>query len=132
MADSTQVSRVANGLEQVSILLREIHEWFIENLRDATSSRTTVANETQAQTQSTRLPDLTFELFAETGQGQEPGLICSHACLHSKWTVKPSEETPRHLFMCRCVGSSQHQDMQSHRARVAAYACKFVVYTMRM
>src|SRR5438045_616864 len=100
-------------------MLREIHGWFVDNLRDSTSIRTQpVTNDSRNQIQVAPLQDFIFEVFADATPGQEPILLCSRASLHPKWTVEPSEESQTHLFICRCA-HGQEPDMQSHGARHA-------------
>jgi hypothetical protein len=117
-------------VDQVATMLKEIHEWFIRNLRDATLTTQTAT--TGNNDQSSLLPDLSFELFAESVQ--EPELICCHACLNSNWNSKHSGAvaggtvTPGHLFTCRCTNTCHNSDVQSHQAKVAAYGRRFHLY----
>jgi hypothetical protein len=82
IAGSYQTSRLEDRVDQVATMLKEIHEWFIRNLRDATSTTQTAT--TGDNDQSSLLPDLSFEPSAESVR--EPELICRHACLHDYYS----------------------------------------------
>lgn len=118
---SSQVSRVEASVDQISIMLKEIHEWFVDNLKERPSARVPlVTDNSQPCTQAVPLQDITFELLADAGPGKDPIIVCSSATLHAKWSVRTSEEPQRKLFDCRC---GQH-NQQFHSSRVAAYACE--------
>jgi hypothetical protein len=123
IAGSSQTSRLEDRVDQVTTMLKEIHQWFTRNLRDATSTTQTVT--IRNNDQSSLLPDLSFELFTESVG--EPELVCCHACLNSNWNSKHSGAVaggtviPGHLFTCRCTNTCQNSDVQSHQAKVAPY-----------
>jgi hypothetical protein len=123
MSVSAQVSRVEVSVEQASTMLKEIHEWFVENLRTGTPSRNHQATTTTIQqTETTPLRDVTFELYLNTGTGQTPSLICHHASLSSSWSIKTSENTQTKVFECRCNTTDQERREGPHADTVAAYA----------
>jgi hypothetical protein len=128
-ARSSQTKRVENQVDQVTTMLEEIHEWFVDNLKDTTSPSRPLAQDTQDPEPGPIAPsqDFNFELLADTGRGEGPEVICRHAALHPKWKFNNSEATPRHLFTCKCNDNRQDCDWQSHQTRVAAYACKLNV-----
>lgn len=131
-SNSSQANRVGASVEQISIMLREIHEWFVDNLKERPWIRAPSATDSSPpQTPAVPLQDTTFEISADAGPGKAPILICRSATLHAKWSVRTSEEPPKKLFECRC---GQH-DQEPHRSRVTAYACKstsqLVVSTLR-
>ena len=116
---SSQANRLDHRLERVTAMLKDIHEWFIRNLRE-TTLQTTQAVVTGMHDQSTQFSGPQFELYAESDQG--PRLVCNHACLHHKWDSKHSavvaNSTLAPLFICRCSAD------QPHNARVAEYGRK--------
>jgi hypothetical protein len=129
IAKSSQTKRVENQVDQVATMLKEIHEWFVDNLKDTTSSGCRLAQDTQDPEPSPIAPsqDFNFELLADTGRAEGHQVICHRVSLHPKWKVKNVEATPRHLFVCKCNENCQDCDWQSHQTRVAAYACKLNV-----
>jgi hypothetical protein len=123
---SSQTNRVGTQVDQVASMLREIHNWFSENLKDTTS-----ANRPRSQGTSNSgldvaatFQDFTFELYVETGTGPGHQIVCHRASLHPKWKAKSTEETSDPLFLCNCDQDCQSCDWQSHRMKVAAYTCK--------
>ena len=117
---------------QVSALLKEIHEWFVENLKEATSTTQMAAS--GSQDQASQLSDLSFELYGESHQG--PKLICSHTCLHPKWNEKRSGAVTtgtnalEHIFLCQCT--SHNGDAQPHQTKITGYTCKLAIRSVAL
>lgn len=120
---SSQATRLEDRVEQVATMLKEIHVWFIENLKDAPSTPQPLVTGNRNPDQSSPLDAAQFQLYTETDKGLE--LICSHACLHSKWNnkhpgaVESGSTAQKQLFVCQCSGADGV--MQPHYTRVAAY-----------
>ena len=108
-------------------MLREIHEWFVDNLKEATLSTQEVVS--VSQTQNLPLQDLSFELYMEADQGLR--LLCNHASLHPKWNGKPSGgaagsiTASEHLFICDCPNVAQNNGIPPHQEKLAAYGCEY-------
>jgi hypothetical protein len=111
-------------------MLREIHEWFVDNLKEATLSTQEVVS--VSQTQDPPLQDLSFELYIETDQGLR--LLCNHASLHPKWNEKPSGGAAGsiiasdHLFICHCPDVTQNNGIPPHHEKLAAYRCEYIFF----
>jgi hypothetical protein len=109
-------------VEQIAIMLKEIHVWFVENLRDAPYTTQALVREGRDPHQCSSLDYVQFQLYTESEQGLS--LICSHACLHPKWNEKHSRvenasTVQKQLFICQC---SRGDDIGQPRCtRVATY-----------
>jgi hypothetical protein len=119
--------RLEDHLEEVSTMLKEIHEWFVDNLKDASLS--TQAAVRISQTQNLPLQDLNFELYVETDQGLM--FACDHTSLHPKWNEKPSRvaagsiTASEHLFICCYLNAAQNNGIPPHQEKLAAYGCEY-------
>jgi hypothetical protein len=108
-------------------MLSEIHEWFMENLKEATLSTQAVVS--VSETQNLPLQDLSFELYVEADQGLRP--LCNHTSLHPQWNKKPSGgaagsiTASEHLFICRCPNAAQNNGIPLHQEKLAAYGCEY-------
>jgi len=126
---SSQANRLDHGLERVTAMLKDIHEWFVHNLKDTTLQTTQVVVTGTHDDQSTLFSGPKFEVYAESDQGLR--LVCSHACLHRKWdgkhsrVIASSTPTLAPLFICRCSAN------QSHDARLAEYGRKLDFANLR-
>jgi hypothetical protein len=104
-------------------MLREIHTWLVENLKDKPSDPQNEANSSLDLFNASRQADLQFALYEERLSGME--LVCSHASLHSTWNEKRIKAGTAHiapsqtLFQCKC-------DNQAvlHAADVDAFCCE--------
>jgi len=129
---SSQATRLEDSVKQVATMLKEIHVWFIENLKDAPSTPQPLASGNRNLDQSSPLDAAHFQLYTETDQGLK--LICSHAWLHSKWNdkhpgaVESGSTAQKQLFVCQCSGA----DGVTHYARVAAYGREFEAPPLRI
>ncbi|KAF7503478.1 hypothetical protein GJ744_003707 [Endocarpon pusillum] len=129
VATNSQARRVEASVEQISIMLREIHVWFVDNLKERPSIRVPSATDSSpSRTSAVPLQDITFELLVDAGPGKAPILICSCATLHAKWSVRTSQGPQTKLFECRC---GQH-DEKPHSSRVAAYALSTRTFPIRL
>jgi hypothetical protein len=120
---SSQANLLEDRVEQVATMLKEIHLWFVENLKDAPSANQPLVTGNRNPDQCSSLDGAQFQLYAESEQGLN--LICSHACLHPKWNDKhprvseSASRVQKQLFMCQC--SRADGVTQPHCTRVAAY-----------
>lgn len=131
MSISAQVSRVEVGVEQASTMLKEIHEWFLENLKNGTPARDYQATTTTIpQAETTPLRDVTFELYLNASTGQTPTLICDQVSLSSSYSIKTSEDTQTKVFECRCNTTDQERRKGPHADTVAAYASESANYML--
>jgi hypothetical protein len=121
--NSSQANQLASRVDQIAIMLKEIHVWFVENLKGPPSTTQTLVRGGGDSTRCSLLDHVQFQLYVEAEQGLY--LICSHACLHPKWNERHSraEEgasmVQKQLFICRC---SLGGDIgQPHYTRIATY-----------
>ncbi|KAK4114597.1 hypothetical protein N656DRAFT_821227 [Canariomyces notabilis] len=98
---SSRTSRIEDSLKGHSDMLREIHSWWAQNLKDvaaAPRSKPIETNQPGNSEMSTVLEPnpIVFAVYMLIdGVGQ---LLCDRACLHEAW--KATESTQ--LFLCRC------------------------------
>jgi hypothetical protein len=120
---SSQANRLEDRVEQVATMLKEIHVWFVENLKDAPSTTESLVMGNGNPDQWSSFDGAQFRLYTESEQGLN--LICSHASLHPKWNDKHSRvgesasTVQKQLFICHC--SRGDGVAQPHCTRVAAY-----------
>jgi hypothetical protein len=132
--NSSQGNRLGNRVEQIEIMLKEIHVWFVENLKDAPSTTQSFIRSGGDPDRCSSLDDVQFQLYTESEQGLN--LICSHACLHPNWNEKHSrvEESAstvqNQLFTCQC---SRGDDIGQPRCtRVAAYGRELKPFSVEL
>lgn len=120
-----QTGRIEVEVERSSAMLREIYEWYLNNLRDTASREVVVSSGGSAPgSAGSTVPDTSFELGVEISEGVR--ILCPQARLHPSWNAEnangAAEEQPvlPRLFVCACSQSSS----QPHQAAVAAYRCK--------
>ncbi len=116
-------------------MLREIHTWFVENLKDKPSDPQHEAASSLDLFNASRQADLQFAVYEERPSGME--LVCSHASLHSTWNEKRIGTGTAHivssqtLFQCNCTNQAA-----LHAADVDAFCCEltstpFLLHTLQ-
>ena len=106
-------------------MLREIHTWFLENLKDKPLDTHDDAASSLDHFNAPRQPDLQFAVYEERPSGME--LVCSRASLHSSWNLKEIETGTAHtaasqkLFQCLCANQAL-----LHVADVDAFCCELM------
>ena len=81
-------------------MLKEIHSWWTQNLRDAASARSEPSFRGGSSELQEVVEPILFEVYlVENGVSQ---LLCSRACLHDDWHETASPQ----LFMCKCAETS--------------------------
>lgn len=124
--NSSQANLLGSRVDQIAIMLKEIHVWFVENLKDPPSTTQALVRGGGDPPRCSSLDHVQFQLYTESEQGLS--LICSHACLHPKWNEKHSraEEVAstvqKQLFICRC--SRGDNVGQPRCTRISAYGCE--------
>ena len=105
-------------------MLKDIHEWFLDNLKDSKLSSWALSSRTSEQ--GPLFSSLIFELHVKSAHGLD--LVCSRASLYPKWNDKQTEtmatrtnELRPPLFLCQCQGG----EGQPLHAKVAEFGRKF-------
>ena len=105
-------------------MLKDIHEWFVDNLKPSKVSSRVLPYRTPEH--GPLFSGLVFELYVESAHGLD--LVCSRASLHPKWNGKQAEtiagrtnELGPQLFLCQCQGDEE----QLLHTKVAEFGCKF-------
>ncbi|KAK2880198.1 hypothetical protein FQN49_000472 [Arthroderma sp. PD_2] len=111
---NSQTGRIEARVNDIDSMLREIHVWFTENLKDSSLS---LQNQNLKKREG-KASELDFELHAD-GE-TESRLVCPHAVLNPDFLAHRESTSHHELFACRCSTSSDGQ--RSHRAEVAAFA----------
>jgi hypothetical protein len=114
---SSQNDRLEDQVHKVAILLKEIHTWFVVNLRDRPTTPQRMPTNILDPVNEVPLAVVQFRLYAESPSGDK--LICNHASVHPKWNEKKNglgESSPailNRLFQCQCPvladGNPPHQ-----------------------
>jgi len=104
---SSRTTRIEDGLNENSAMLREIHSWWAHNLKDAvTATKEPVQDDNPQGTQDTCNP-LSFEVhLVSDGVSQ---LLCPGASLQDDWRETGSTQ----LFECRCSQTASHRSHPS-------------------
>ncbi|KIX00530.1 uncharacterized protein Z518_10670 [Rhinocladiella mackenziei CBS 650.93] len=132
VAINSQTSRVEDRVDQVAVMLKEIHDWFSANLKSTTPGSHSVRENslTLEQSHPVTLQEFVFELYVDTGRREDFQLICGRASLHPKWKVKHSEAGARHLFRCHCNEGVKGE--HSHQANIAAFTLSSLSFPVKL
>ncbi|EPE34329.1 hypothetical protein GLAREA_10023 [Glarea lozoyensis ATCC 20868] len=130
VVNNSQTVRLEDNLEKVSTMLREIHVWFVENLKETTSPTQREVSISQVQNLPSRDPR--FELYVEADQGLI--LLCNCASLHPKWNERPSDniQVSENLFKCCCPNVDPHNDMPPHQEKLATYGLSPLSFPLKL
>lgn len=129
--NNCQGNRLEDQISQVTTMLREIHTWFVENLKDKPTGPRHEQGSSLDLNQVARQADLQFELYKERPSGIE--LVCSRASLHSAWNEKgfgtgtTDIACSKTLFQCHCADQSV-----THAADVGAFRLSHLSFTLRL
>ncbi|KAF5010899.1 hypothetical protein FDECE_2967 [Fusarium decemcellulare] len=121
---------LGSDMDRVSVMLTEIHEWFVENLKSTTESASALATRTPDQTMAAPSDGLYFQLFVQSGQNST--LICPRASLSQKVSgAHYSKSLERsQLFSCHCPNSSTNP--ADHRSTVELYGLSPLSFIVRI
>lgn len=107
-------------------MLEEIHEWFVENLRDSHSATRPVAPKTEIPEGGSSMDRLKFQLFVESEEGSK--LVCGRTGLHPRWNEKRAlavgagQPPQKLLFECLC--STEVGGTRPHADAIAMFGCE--------
>ncbi|KAK4032866.1 hypothetical protein C8A01DRAFT_20122, partial [Parachaetomium inaequale] len=94
---SSRTSRIEDRLNENSIMVKEIHAWWLQNLRDATIATVIGGDVHSDQPLAPRPPtSLCFEVHLSSGNQSQ--VLCARACPHDDW----KDSGTLQLFVCRC------------------------------
>ncbi|KAH7152709.1 hypothetical protein EDB81DRAFT_945677 [Dactylonectria macrodidyma] len=127
---TTQTDRLQNDVDRVSVMLTEIHELFVDNLKNTTTSLPALATSAPNEAIVAPSSSLFFQLFTQSGRNET--LICAQASLNQKLSgayYSRSLESSQ-LFSCRCPDSSL--DSANHRSSVEAYELSPLSFAARI
>ncbi|RYP79429.1 hypothetical protein DL770_006666 [Monosporascus sp. CRB-9-2] len=121
--NNSQTARIESGVKETSNMLKEIHAWYIDNLKDveAIPRPHDIPQEIDSPRRRsfTESSIHTFELTVEIDDGQKP--LCGCASLkpdRGEELDDTGTDSQRALFVCCCPNETA-----SHRATVEAYGC---------
>ncbi|CAM1510177.1 Fc.00g005120.m01.CDS01 [Cosmosporella sp. VM-42] len=115
---NSRATQIEDSLKDNSAMLKEIHLWWTNNLKNAFDGAP--SNAVSSHTASVAHP-LRFEVHADGSEGLQ--LICSRASLHENW--KEGTE----LFSCDCNLSAPTSG--SYHARLADYQLSHLSFIYR-
>ncbi|KAL7768447.1 hypothetical protein ACKLNR_002748 [Fusarium oxysporum f. sp. zingiberi] len=127
---TSHTDRLQSDMDRVSLMLAEIHEWFVENLKSTTESASVLAACTPNEATAALSDGLYFQLFVQSEQNST--LICPRASLSQKvsgaYYSKSLERSQ--LFSCRCPDSSTNS--VDHRPTVELYELSPLSFIVRI
>ncbi|KAF9767979.1 hypothetical protein IL306_014786 [Fusarium sp. DS 682] len=127
---TSHTDRLQSDMDRVSLMLAEIHEWFVENLKSTTESASVLATCTPNEATAAPSDCLYFQLFVQSEQNST--LICPRASLSQKvsgaYYSKSLERSQ--LFSCRCPDSSTNS--VDHRPTVELYGLSPLSFIVRI
>jgi hypothetical protein len=91
-------------VDVIHSMLKEVYEWFTENLKHTetvTTPRTQPASPLASTEPESRF---TFSVYAEIPDSAEPILLCPQSSFHPSWLDGMICSTGSRLFQCRCRG----------------------------
>ncbi|RYP40588.1 hypothetical protein DL767_001588 [Monosporascus sp. MG133] len=122
--NNSQTARIESGVRETSKMLKEIHAWYTDNLKDVEAiprpHETHQEIDPPQRRSFTDSPIHTFELTVEIDEGQKP--LCGCASLKLDKGEELDEtmtDSQRALFVCCCPNETA-----SHRATIEAYGSR--------
>lgn len=97
-------------------MLKEIHSWWTQNLRDAASARSEPSSTGQSSELQEAVEPIFFEVHLVVDRASQ--LLCPRACIHDDWREADSPQ----LFMCKCAGTSG--GVGANHSTVESISCK--------
>ncbi|KAL4728687.1 hypothetical protein ACLX1H_003086 [Fusarium chlamydosporum] len=127
---TSQTDRLQNDIDRVSVMLTDIHKWFVDNLKDTTELASAIANGTPNEATAAPSDCLSFQLFAQSGQMCI--LICPQASLSQKVSGAYYSKSLQssQLFGCRCPDSGT--DSANHQSAVEVYGLSPLSFAVRI
>ncbi|KAI8626183.1 hypothetical protein F5Y19DRAFT_447498 [Xylariaceae sp. FL1651] len=135
---SSRTASIERSLDKKLVLLEELHQWYVENLKDNTPKNTSSPGSLARipqRTDRSRSSNIisTFEIAKETDFGTET--ICPCASLSSKWvesflsptTLNASSEF---MFLCSCL--DRRVGTVSHQFTVQRYGLSHLIFPVRI
>ncbi|KAL2197719.1 hypothetical protein P885DRAFT_35147 [Corynascus similis CBS 632.67] len=99
---SSRTTRIEDRLKENSAMLREIHSWWVHNLKDAVKGEGNSVAQTPHDGLQASSDLASFEIYL-TSNGT-PQLLCPQACLCDDWREVGNTQ----LFECRCKQKKSH------------------------
>ncbi|KAJ8132907.1 hypothetical protein O1611_g719 [Lasiodiplodia mahajangana] len=139
IATSLRTLSIERSLEKMSMLFEELHQWYVDNLKDVSSpaicnqpSNITPTSPGNASFATAPIFVSTFELARENEYGIEP--ICPRASLRNEWIESSSNNLMSwdlgSLFKCRC--SHDEDRALSHELGVQGYGLSHLIFPIRI
>ncbi|EPS45885.1 hypothetical protein H072_232 [Dactylellina haptotyla CBS 200.50] len=100
--NNTQTGKVGAQVDHVSVMLTEIHTWFVDNIKNPRTGTPSIDQRINAlSVNDGPLANIQFELVEESSNGQ--AVLCPKAAVDSKWNqVEDGDPQPK-LFHCNCA-----------------------------
>ncbi|EXL65952.1 hypothetical protein FOPG_17853 [Fusarium oxysporum f. sp. conglutinans race 2 54008] len=127
---TSHTDRLQSDMNRVSVMLTEIHDWFVENLKSTTESASALATCTPNETSAGPSDGIYFQLFVQSKQNST--LICPRASLSQNVSgvyYSKSLESSQ-LFSCGCPDSSTNSTV--HQSAVELYELSPLSFIVRI
>ncbi|KAI0401440.1 hypothetical protein F4802DRAFT_618891 [Xylaria palmicola] len=134
---SSRTASIERSLEKKLALLEELHQWYVDNLKDAGPKRSTRSGTSDlapGEAPQTHSPDIisTFEL-ASKQEGCDK-IICSRASIGAEWLDAflggASAPISARMFTCHCI--DRHNGVMSHQIEVERYGLSHLIFPIRI
>ncbi|KAI0419796.1 hypothetical protein F5X98DRAFT_59439 [Xylaria grammica] len=133
----SRTASIERSLDKKLVLLEELHQWYVDNLKDTTSKRTTDSvNVIHISETAARAPNsdtvFTFELTKNTAAGNE--IICPYASVSNEWIESfldgALDPTSGPMFFCNCLDRDSRA--ASHQPTVQRYGLSHLIFPIRI
>ncbi|KAI3339632.1 hypothetical protein F4824DRAFT_50337 [Ustulina deusta] len=137
ISTSSRAASIERSLNKKLVLLEELHQWYVTNLKEAEPKCSTTSGSLINASENTSLVQpldavSTFELAREIATGDE--IICPRASVKSEWIesfldgiLDPSSGS---MFVCNCL--DRHSGMLSHQHSVEIYGLSHLIFPIRI
>ncbi|KAI1121657.1 hypothetical protein F5Y10DRAFT_255810 [Nemania abortiva] len=134
---STRTASIERSLDKKLALLEELHEWYVDNLKETKPKRKgTPTSHIQESGSTTFIRSLdivpTFELTRKGEAGDE--IICPRASVRSEWIESfmdgDSGPSSGSMFVCNCL--DDHSVMLPHQPIVQRYGLSHLIFPIRI
>ncbi|KAI1171196.1 hypothetical protein F4777DRAFT_566211 [Nemania sp. FL0916] len=134
---SSRAASIERSLDKRFALLEELHQWYVNNLKEATPMRSATSDKPiHAPVQTARVQPssviLTFELVKKRDNRDE--IICPCASLSSEWIEyflsDSSGGGPGCMFACHCLDHGV--GALSHQVAVQRYGLSHLIFPIRI
>ncbi|KAI0517877.1 hypothetical protein F5B22DRAFT_635722 [Xylaria bambusicola] len=129
---SSRAASIEQSLNEKLVLLEELHQWYVNNLKESKPNHQGVPTRTEMTIDAQSDIVSTFELKKKTTSNDE--VVCPTASFRSEWLESFQDETldpsSGSMFVCNC--SSRDFGALPHEANVQRYGLSHLIFPLRV